>query len=127
MGFKEEYKIQSLFSPWLNYYFFNKNFKKRVNLPKTQPLPTEFLIVQNKDTGSKVLSQGEGKDLRAPKDAHFESQALCIGKKILRALFVFPKLSESKRGLNRQVLAAKSLIFIRSVSDVVLYILLSWV
>ena len=34
MGFKEEYKIQSLFSPWLNYYIFNKNFKKQVNLPK---------------------------------------------------------------------------------------------
>lgn len=48
------------------------------------------------------------KDLRAPKDAHLESQALCIRKKMLRALFVFPKLSESKRGLNRQVLAAKS-------------------
>lgn len=80
-----------------------------MNLPKTQPLPTEFLIVQNKDTGSKVLPRGwGGKDLRAPKDAHLESQALCIRKKMLRALFVFPKLSESKRGLNRQVLAAKS-------------------
>lgn len=40
---------------------------------------------------------------------------------MLRALFVFPKLSESKRGLNRQVLAA-NLILIRSVSDAVLYI-----
>lgn len=64
MGFKEEYKIQSLFSPWLNYYIFNKNFKKQVNLPKkkkTQPLPTEFLIVQNRDTESKVVLQGKGR------------------------------------------------------------------
>lgn len=57
-----------------------------------------------------------------PKDAHFESQALCIRKKILRALFIFPKLNESKRGLNRQVLAAESLIFILRVSDVAFYI-----
>lgn len=35
MGFKQEYKIQFLFSAWLSYYIFNKNFKKLVNLSKT--------------------------------------------------------------------------------------------
>lgn len=80
MGFKEEYKIQSLFSPWLNYYIFNKNFKKRVNLPKTQPLPTEFLIVQNKDTGSKVLSQGKGR-ICVHQKMHTSNLKLCASER----------------------------------------------
>lgn len=89
MGFKPEYKIQSLFffSCGLNCYIFNNKNKKAfiVNLSKTKPLPIEFLIVQNKNIKIKVPPT-EG--FCVPEDAHFQCHNVCIKKKILRPRFL---------------------------------------
>lgn len=101
MGFKPEYKIQSLFffSCGLNCYIFNKNKKAFiVNLSKTKPLPIEFLIVQNKNIKIKVLPM-EG--FCVPKDARFPFRHLCIKKKILRPQFSL----QTKQQNNKQIAA----------------------
>lgn len=110
MGFKPEYKIQSLFffSCGLNCYIFNNKNKKAfiVNLSKTKPLPIEFLIVQKKNIKIKVLPM-EG--FCVPKDAHFQFQKFLHQKEKSKATVSL----QTKQQNNKQIAAKFSSSFPR--------------